>query len=127
MDYRNAWLSKLGQCIRIPALTFDDEGLCQLRLDDQMIITIYKPTDTDTLLLFGQLPVHHISANVMRQMLTGNRNHCKHTSPVLSLSENLDTVEVHFKPTQSELEATDDVMEQLISNLEYWRTYLAGY
>lgn len=124
MDFRNTWLSKLGQCIQIPTLAFDDGGLCQLCLDDQLTITIYKPADKDNLLLFGRLPVHHLSAKVMQHMLTENRNHSKHTSPVLSLSENLGTVEIHFKLTQPELDATDTVMEQLIAHLEYWRTHL---
>lgn len=127
MDFRHAWLYKLGQCIQIPALKFDDEGLCQLSLDGQLTVMIYKPADTDNLLLFGQLPVHHLSAEVMQQMLTENRNHYKHTSPVLSLSEKLDTVEVHFKLTQSELEASENIMEQLIINLDYWRNALTSY
>jgi len=126
-DFRNAWLSKLGQRIQIPDLAFDDGGLCQLSFDGQLTVTIYKPVDTENLLLFGQLPVNNLRAELMQQMLTENRNHCKNTSAVLSLSENLNTIEVHFKLTQPELDATEDIMEQLITNLEYWRTHLTGY
>lgn len=126
MDFRNAWLSKLGQWLQIPDLAFDDGGLCQLSFDSQLTVTIYKPAETESLLLFGQLPVNSLCSELMQQMLTENRNHCKHTSAVLSLSENLDTNEVHFKLTQPELEATEDIMEQLITNLEYWRTHLTG-
>jgi len=92
-----------------------------------LTVSIYKPIDTDSLLLFGQIPIHRLPAETMQHMLTENRNHIKHRSPLLSLSEKLDTVDVHFKLTQPELEATDNVMEQLIANLEYWRTLLMCY
>jgi hypothetical protein len=124
IDFRNKWLSKLGQRLSIPELAFDDAGLCQLSLDDELTVTIYKPAETETLVVFGQLPVDYLSSELMQQMLKENRNHSKHNAPVLSLSDNLDALEVHFKLTQLELEAVEDVIGQLIGHLEYWRTSL---
>ena len=124
-DFRNEWLSKLGRRLSIPELAFDDAGLCQMSLDDELAVTIYKSSETADLVVFGQLPVEQLSPELMQQMLMENRNHSKHNAPVLSLSENLDAIEVHFKLPQLELEAAEDVMGLLIGHLEYWRSSLA--
>jgi hypothetical protein len=87
-------------------------------------VTIYKPADPTLLIVFGQIPVKHLPPQVMQKMLIENRNHSKYTAPVLSLSDNLDAIEVHFKLTQSELEAAENVMDRLVGSLEYWRDYL---
>jgi|GEM_PF-3347847 len=121
-DFRNEWLSKLGRRLSIPELAFDDAGLCQMSLDDELAVTIYKPAETADLVVFGQLPVENLSAEIMQQMLKENRNHSKQSAPVLSLSENSDSLEVHFKLPQLELEAAEDVMGLLIGHLEYWRS-----
>jgi hypothetical protein len=123
-DFRNEWLSKLGRRLSIPELAFDDAGLCQMSLDDELAVTIYKPAETDELVVFGQVPVQNLSTEVMQQMLKENRNHSKHSAPVLSLSENMDAIEVYFKLPQFELEAAEDVMGLLIGHMEYWRTSL---
>lgn len=125
-DYRNEWLSKLGRRLSIPELAFDDAGLCQMSLDDELAVTIYKPAETEDLVVFGQLPVENLSPELMQQMLKENRNHSKRNAPVLSLSENLDAIEVHFKLLQLELEAAEDVLGLLIGHLEYWRSSLTN-
>ena len=123
-DYRNEWLSKLGQHLSIPGLEFDAAGLCQMSLNDELAVTIFKSAETEDLVVFGQLPVGYLSSELMLQMLIENRNHSKQHAPVLSLSENLDAIEVHFKLPQLELEAAEDVMELLIGHLKYWRNSL---
>jgi len=125
-DYRNEWLFKLGQHLSIPELEFDDAGLCQMSLNDELAVTIYKAAETEELVVFGQLPVDYLSAELMQQMLMENRNHSKQCAPVLSLSENLDAIEVHFKLPQLELEAAENVMGLLIGHLEYWRNSLTS-
>jgi len=120
-DFRNEWLSKLGQRLSIPELAFDDAGLCEMSLDGELAVTIYKPADTEDLVVFGQLPVDYLSSELMQQMLMENRSHVKQNAPVVSLSDNLKTIEVHLKLTQPELEAAEDVIGLLIGHLEYWR------
>lgn len=125
-DFRNEWLFKLGQRLGIPELAFDDAGLCQMSLDGELRVAIYKPVDTEDLVVFGELPVDYISFELMQRMLVENRSHIKQNVPVVSLSEKMKTIEVNFKLTQSELEAAEDVMGLLIGHLEYWRTSLAN-
>lgn len=121
-DFRDEWLSQLGQRINIPELVFDGEGICQLSLDQELAVTLFKHPEVAALVLFGQLPLAHLSPELMQQMLIENRNHSKITAPVLSLGESLDSIEVHFKLTQQELEAVDDAIGMLIGSLEYWRS-----
>jgi hypothetical protein len=123
-DFRNEWLSKLGQRINIPELAFDDAGFCQLSLDDELTVAIYKSAEAEDLVVFGRLPVQHLSIELMQQMLMENRHHSKQNAPVISLSENLDAMELHYKLTQFDVETVDDVMGSLIGHLEYWRTNL---
>jgi len=124
-DFRNEWLSKLGRRLNIPELAFDDSGLCQMSLDDELTVTIYRPADTKDLVVFGQVPVAYLSSGLMQQMLIENRNHVKYNAPVISLSDNLDAIEVHFRFRQLDLDAVEDVMGLLIGHLEYWRASLA--
>lgn len=124
-DFRTKWLAQLGHRLSMPELAFDQAGLCQLSLDNDLLITIYSPPETAAyLVLFGQLHVAHLSPQLMQDMLINNRNHSRHATPVISLSENLDAVEVHFKVNEAELVATD-IFGQLVDCLEYWRGYLA--
>lgn len=125
-DYRNEWLSRLGQHLSIPELAFDEAGLCQMSLNGELAVTIYKLAETEDLVVFGQLPVDYLSTELMQQMLMENRNHSKQNAPVLSLSENLDAIEVHFKLPQLEPEAAENVMRLLIGHLEYWRNSLTS-
>ncbi len=125
-DFRNEWLSQLGQRINIPELSFDDKNLCQLMLDEELAVTIYRPADPSYLVLFGQLPVSSLTPDVMQQMLVENRNYSKQAAPILSVSETLDSIEIHFKFNQSELEAAEDAMGQLVGCMEYWRGRLTG-
>lgn len=123
-DFRNEWLAKLGRRVNIPELAFDNAGLCQLSLDDDLVVTIYSPANTNDLVVFGQIPIAELSTELMQQMLKENRSHSRHTAPVISLSDNMDAIEVHFRLQQLELDATEDVMGLLIGHLEYWRTSL---
>lgn len=123
-DFHNEWLSKLGRRLNVPELAFDDAGLCRMPLDDELTVTIYKPAETEDLVVFGQLPIDHLSSELVEQILKENRNHSKYNAPVLSLSDNLDALEVHFKLTHLEFEVVEDVMGQLIGHLEYWRASL---
>lgn len=125
-DSRDDWLSKLGRSMHLPQMEFDDEGLCQFTLNDELIVTLRKVSDNDGLVLFGQIPIEPISPAVMQKMLVENRNSAKYAAPVLSIAESLDAIEVHFKLSQKELYETDDVLEQLVGNLEYWRDCAAA-
>lgn len=122
-DFRDNWLNKLGHSMQIPQLAFNEEGLCQLTLNQELIVTLHKVPDNESLVLFGQVPMEPISPAVMQKMLVENRNNARAVAPVLSIAENLDAIEVHFKLSQRELNETDNVMEQLVGNLEYWRNY----
>jgi hypothetical protein len=125
-DFRNEWLAKLGQRLNIPELAFDDAGLCVLTLDDELLVSLCKQTDAPNLVLFGQLPISQLTPELMQRMLIENRSHGRHTAPVVSLSEDLDALEVHFKLNQDELANTEDAIGQLIGNLEYWRGNVTG-
>lgn len=125
MDPGNKWLCKLGERLGIPNLAFDAEGLCVLRLDGQLAVFIYNSTDTESLLLYAQLPIRTLSDNIMQRMLIENRNHRTRTTPVLSLSEDLSHFEIHLKLNQFELEATDDIMGKFLENLDYWHINLS--
>jgi hypothetical protein len=120
MDFRNDWLVKLGKELNIPDLAFDGDGFCQLNVDDKWKVFVYKPSEKENLLLLAHLPVMHLPVHALQQILIENRHHRQHNAPVLSLSENLDVIEIHFKLTQPELEATENIMEQLLDNLDYW-------
>lgn len=125
MDFRNKWLFELGQRINMPALIFDTENVCRLSFDNnKFVVIICKPAETESLLLIGQLPVSNLSINLMQQMLIANRHHCNAPIPVMSLSENLDRIQLHFKLTQLELEAGQDIIGQLLDTLEYWHMHL---
>ncbi|MCD6026580.1 MAG: Tir chaperone protein (CesT) family [Solimicrobium sp.] len=124
IDFRNEWLSQLGTKLGIPELVFDHAGICQMNIDPGMTVTIHKPPEEESLVLLGQLPVSNLSTALMQKMLVENRSYDPHPTPILSLSENLDTVEVHFRLTPLELKTADDALEKLIGNLEYWRSHL---
>lgn len=125
-DFRNQWLFTLGQRLNIPELAFDEDGWCQMSFDDELTVAIFKPSATEDLVVLGQLPVAYLSAELMQQMLKENRNHSHPSAAVISLSENLDSIELHFKLTTLEMETVDDVMDLLIGHLEYWRGRING-
>ena len=119
-DFRDEWLSGLAQRLQLPLLAFDDNGLCQLTLDQEMIITLHKAADQNYLVLFGQIPAEPILPILMQQLLIENRNNARLSAPVLSISENLDAIEVLYKLSEDELNGNADIVEQLVGNLEHW-------
>jgi hypothetical protein len=122
-DFRDDWLSKLGKSMQMPQLHFDEEGLCQLTLNQEFVVTMHKVPDSDYLVLFGQIPMEPIAPALIQKMLLENRNSARCAAPVLSIAQNLDAIEAHLKLTQSELIAIGDVLGLLVDNLEYWRNH----
>lgn len=121
-DYRKDWLLNLSKRMGLTTLEFNETGVCQLILDKELILTIYKPDDTDKLVLFGQIHTPPLPIEVAKQMLKKNRSNAKLSAPVISLSPEEDAIEVHLVIDQNELErGGDEVIEKVIGELEYWR------
>lgn len=125
-DYREDWLSNFGKRMGLTTLAFNESRVCQLFLDNELIITIYKPDETGKLVFFGQLPIPHLPLEVAKQMLKRNRSTAKLSAPVISLSPEEDAIEVHVVLDQSDLEQGDEGIEKVIAELEYWRTASAN-
>ena len=120
-DYREAWLSNLGQRTGLTTLAFDQAGVCQLILDRDLVLTLHKPDTSDKLVIFGQLPTPPLPLDFAREMLKRNRSHARLSSPVISLSPEEDAIEVHLVLDQAGLEQGEDVIEKLIAELTYWK------
>lgn len=120
-DFREDWLSNLGQRTGLTTLEFDRAGVCQLILDSELVLTLYKPDTSAKLVIFGQLKTPPLPIEVTKEMLKRNRTNAKLTAPVISLSPEEDAIEVHLVLDQAELEQDEDVIEKLIAELEYWR------
>lgn len=126
MDFRDKWLKGLGERLSIPTLAFDEEGICQLRIDHKMVVIIYKTAEAESLLISGQLDVSHFSPHVMRRILVEGDHHLNLNipSPVLSVSENLDKIQIRFELTQSELVVCENVIDRILYTLENWQKHL---
>ena len=122
-DYREEWLLNFGKRMGMPELEFDNDGICQLFFDEDLLLTIYKPDDNDKLVIFGQLPVTPpLSSGVMKEMLKKNRSSAKFLEPVISLSPEEDSIEVHIVLDQTNIEqGGDEGIEKVIEDLEYWK------
>ena len=108
-DYREAWLSNLGQRTGLTTLAFDQAGVCQLILDRDLVLTLHNPDTSDKLVIFGQLPTPALPLDFAREMLKRNRSHARLSSPVISLSPEEDAIEVHLV-----LDAAYDLALELI-------------
>ncbi|MDA8909105.1 MAG: CesT family type III secretion system chaperone [Verrucomicrobiales bacterium] len=120
-DYRDDWLTDLGGRAGLSALEFDQNGVCQLILESDLVLTFYKSDTTDKLVVFGQLPVTHLPAKTSKEMLKRNRSSAKVSSPVISLSPGEDAIEVHQILDQAELAQGGDIIEGLVAELNYWK------
>ena len=121
-DFRDEWLNRLAQRMQLRELIFDQDGLCQFKLDQKFAVTIYKAANTSALTLFGQVPVNFLSADLIKQMLIENRNHANEAAPVLSLDEHVQAIEVHLKLSPEDLDVIEDPLGLLVTSMEYWRT-----
>jgi hypothetical protein len=121
-DFRDEWLLNLGKRMGLPTLKFDDSGLCQLSLDQELALTLYRPEETEKLVVFGQLPTPPLSQEMMKQMLIENRSSARLLAPIISLSQEEDAIEIHLQLDQRDLEQGDEGLEQVVAALEYWRT-----
>lgn len=121
-DYRDEWLAALGQRVGLNSLAFDESAVCQLVLDDDLILTLHKPETSTKLVVFGQLPVPPLPIEVMKHMLKRNRTNAKLSAPVLSLSPEEDAIEAHLVLDKEDLAQSDDWLEALIEELDFWRT-----
>lgn len=129
-DYREAWLSNLGQRTGLTTLAFDQAGVCQLMLDGDLVLTIHKPDTSPKLVIFGQMPTPPLPIEVAKEMLKRNRSHAKVSAPIISLSPEEDAIEVHLVldqaeleqgGEQAELEQGGDVIGKLIAELTSWK------
>ena len=126
MDFRDKWLRELGERLSIPSLDFDAEGICQLRINNKLVVIIYKTAEADSLLISGQVNVSHFSLHVMQRILVEGDCHLNlnFPSPVMSVSENLDKIQIRFELTQSELEVCENVIDRILYTLENWQKHL---
>ena len=120
-DFRDEWLNSLAQRIQMRELQFDRDGLCQFKLDQLFAISIYKDVHSANLVLFGQIPVASLSAELIKQLLIENRNPAKQFAPVLSIDERAFAIEAHFKLSQEDIRVMEDPLGLLVTYLEYWR------
>ncbi|MBS1196630.1 MAG: Tir chaperone protein (CesT) family [Proteobacteria bacterium] len=120
-DYREDWLSDLGKRTGLTTLEFDQSGVCQLMLDTELVLTLYKPDTSAKLVIFGQLHTPPLPIEITKEMLKRNRSNAKLSAPVISLSPEEDAIEVHLVLDQAELEKGEDMIEKVIAELEYWK------
>jgi len=121
IDFRDGWLHEMSLRIQIPELAFNDDGICQIVLDDEFAITIFKHPKNCSLILSGQVPVKNMSPELMQKMLIENRYDAQRASPVISISEDMETIDLHFRLNKEDINSADDILMQLICHLEYWR------
>lgn len=76
-DCRKGWLLNLGKRMGLTTLEFNETGVCQLILDKELILTIYKPDDTDKLVLFSQIHTPPLPIEVAKQMLKKKSIKCQ--------------------------------------------------
>jgi len=125
-DYRQEWLTDFGKRMGL-TLEFDGSGVCQLILDQELIVTIHKLDQSDRLVLFGQIHTPPLPLELAKEMLKRNRSNAKVSAPVISLSPEEDAIEVHLVLDQRELEQGDHWIETIIAELEYWREVTLNY
>ena len=121
-DFRDEWLLNLGKRMGLPTLKFDKSGLCQLSLDQELALTLYRSEETEKLVVFGQLPTPPLSEEILKQMLIENRSSARLLAPVISLSQEADAIEIHLQLDRRDLEQGEEGLEQVVAALEYWRT-----
>lgn len=125
-NHREEWLSDLGSRMGLSKLEFDKSGICQLFLNEDLIITIYRPEESEKLVIFGQLHTPPLSPEIMKAMLKDNRSSARFLAPVISLSPDEDAIEAHVVLDQADLEKGDDAIEVVVKAIEYWGTAPAG-
>ncbi|MCL1123546.1 type III secretion system chaperone [Shewanella surugensis] len=122
IDLRDKWLKELKLSGTDQFFTFDEKGLCQLALNDDMLITLFKPEIGYQVVIFGQYVVSDLSQSMMQNMLIANRNNAIKAAPIVSLSENANALEVHLVLGQQELRLKPSMsLEKVIDVLKYWR------
>lgn len=120
-DYRDTWLTGLGQRMGLSSLSFDDDALCQLGLNNDIALVLQRTTPGDTLLAFASRAIPDPTPALLRQMLMANRLAARINAPVLSLSDDGFAIEAHLRLTREELATgDDDGLERLVGALEYW-------
>ncbi|WP_298771304.1 CesT family type III secretion system chaperone [uncultured Shewanella sp.] len=122
LDYRDVWLNSFARRVGMTGLRFDDKGICQLSLDQELILTLSKSTYEHHLVIFGQLPVANLSNDVMKKLLIENRNSANQLAPVVSLSESADAIEVNLLMSEEDLNCGKEGVNLVIHCLEYWRS-----
>ncbi|WP_298771300.1 hypothetical protein [uncultured Shewanella sp.] len=122
IDFRDKWLKGLKISGTDQFFTFDEKGICQLAVNDDMLVTLFKPEAGYQVTIFGQFHVGELSPSMQQSMLIANRNNAINAAPIVSLSENADAVEVHLVLNQQELRLKPSVsLEKVIDGLKYWR------
>lgn len=122
IDLRDKWLKELKLSGTDQFFTFDEKGLCQLALNDDMLITLFKPENGYQVVIFGQYMVSSLSPSMMQNMLIANRHNAIKAAPIVSLNENVNALEVHLVLGQQELRLKPNIsLEKVIDGLKYWR------
>ncbi|WP_299493382.1 hypothetical protein [uncultured Shewanella sp.] len=122
IDFRDKWLKGLKISGTDQFFTFDEKGICQLALNDDMLITLFKPEAGYQVTIFGQFHVGELSPSMQQSMLIANRNNAINSTPIISLSENANALEVHLVLNQQELKLKPIVsLEKVIKSLKHWR------
>jgi len=108
----------------LSSLTFGPSGICQLVLNSDLLLTLYRPDGSARLVVFGQLPAPILSVEAAKELLKRNRSNAALAAPVISLSPDEEQIEVHLVLDSADLadDGADTAIEQIIATLERCRS-----
>ncbi|MGF1740048.1 type III secretion system chaperone [Vibrio profundum] len=126
-DHRDDWLLELGKSIGMPKLKFDKERFCNINLDEDIFLSIFKQNNNTDLGLMGGFHVSELQEYVLKKMLLNNRKSREQDRPVLSLSEDGSFIGVHLNMNYSQLHMNEPRIDRIVTEIEYWKSKLSNF
>ncbi|MGF1740047.1 hypothetical protein L4C34_02995 [Vibrio profundum] len=123
-DLRDKWLASLKPTLGINRLCFSSAGVCYINFSSSVSVKLEKLPNNDGVFFSGCIDASNLSSSMMKEMLIDNFKSINPLLPILSLERDGSILEAHCAVPNSLLEHGEEVLEQLVACIEYWKLEL---